>query len=255
MADRNDALKDYKDGLSYKEIADKHGVSESTVKSWASRFWNKDKRIKAARGKAKKLRPKTKKSCNQNENDKLQVADDKKPEEKNINKGGAPPGNQNSKGHRNAEKHGGYSLVDWDVFDEEEKKIAMSLNTDEEEQLEEQLILYTIRERRILKAIESVKAASVRGKVEIGSNIGAVSEKDENTGQKKMKPRYTTSFFERDELAILRLEKELTSVQRNKTKVINSLADLRKDKGNNEDDWLDDFFSAVDEVNNEENES
>lgn len=246
MADRNDALEDYKAGLSYKEIADKHGVSESTVKSWAARFWNKNKKIKSARSKAKKLRPKTKKGCNQNSEEKSQVADDEKPEERIVNKGGAPPNNKNS------EKHGGYSKVYWDVFDEEEKKIAMTLNTDEEEQLEEQLILYTIRERRILKAIKAIKDSAIRGKVEVGSTIGAVSEKDEHTGQNKMKPHYTTSFLEREELAILRLEKELSSVQRNKTKVINSLADLRRAKGDNDDDWLDDFFSAIDEVNDEE---
>ena len=45
MADRDKALEDYKAGLSYKEIAEKHNVSESTVKSWASRHWNNDKKI------------------------------------------------------------------------------------------------------------------------------------------------------------------------------------------------------------------
>lgn len=35
------AYDDYKKGLKYREIATKHGVSESTVKSWKSRHWSK----------------------------------------------------------------------------------------------------------------------------------------------------------------------------------------------------------------------
>lgn len=263
MADRNAALNDYKDGLSYKEIADKHGVSESTVKSWASRFWNKNKRIKAARSKAKKLRSKTKKSCNLNGKDKLQLADEEKPEEKIVNKGGAPPGNQNSKGHRNAEKHGGYSKVYWDVLDSEELAMIKDVNTDEEYQLEEQLKLFIVRERRILKAIDSVKRRTNKsGDIEVSSVVGLNFEEKENmsissngecfpTTTVKPAPKWANKSYEKSEFAVIRLEKELTSVQRSKTRVINSLAEIRRIKGGNNDDWLDDFFSAVDEVNNE----
>lgn len=34
-----EAYSDYKNGLKYREIADKYGVSENTVKSWAARKW------------------------------------------------------------------------------------------------------------------------------------------------------------------------------------------------------------------------
>ncbi len=161
---------------------------------------------------------------------------------KNPRKRGGQPGNTN------ARKHGGYTTVRLEVLNDEERDMISDIDTDEEYQLEEQLILYTIRERRILQYIKSVKATAVKGKVEIGSNIGAMSEKDEGTSQKKMKPRYTTSFLERQELAVLRLERELTSIQRNKTRVINSLAELRRYKDNSSDDWLDAFFSAVSET-------
>ena len=88
MADRDKALEDYKAGLSYKEIADKHNVSESTVKSWASRHWNNDKKIQAARRKAKKSQLKGKKSCNQKSEKKSQK-DAPKPR-------GAPKGSVNA---------------------------------------------------------------------------------------------------------------------------------------------------------------
>ena len=91
MADRDKALEDYKAGLSYKEIADKHNVSESTVKSWASRHWNNDKKIQAARRKAKKSQLKGKKSCNQKSEKKSQK-DAPKPR-------GAPIGNKNAAGN------------------------------------------------------------------------------------------------------------------------------------------------------------
>lgn len=35
------AYQDYKDGMKYKDIAEKYGVSINTVKSWKSRKWNK----------------------------------------------------------------------------------------------------------------------------------------------------------------------------------------------------------------------
>lgn len=49
---REQAFRDYQEGMKYKEIAEKYGVSLSTVKSWASRYWKKVATLK-------------KKSCNQ----------------------------------------------------------------------------------------------------------------------------------------------------------------------------------------------
>lgn len=37
------ARKDYEKGLKYREIAEKYGVSISTVKSWKSRYWSQEK--------------------------------------------------------------------------------------------------------------------------------------------------------------------------------------------------------------------
>lgn len=40
MKDWELAYKDYKDGMKYKEIAEKYDKSINTVKSWKSRYWN-----------------------------------------------------------------------------------------------------------------------------------------------------------------------------------------------------------------------
>lgn len=54
MADVKDlAYQDYLAGMKYKDIAEKHGVTLSTIKSWASRHWKKDTE--------KKLQPEGKK--------------------------------------------------------------------------------------------------------------------------------------------------------------------------------------------------
>lgn len=66
MSVRNDAYLDYKAGVKYKDIAAKYGVSLSTVKSWAVRYWKaekvatKDKKVatKSAKVATKRLQPK-----------------------------------------------------------------------------------------------------------------------------------------------------------------------------------------------------
>ena len=75
---RDKAYKDYCDGMKYRDIAEKYGVSLSAVKSWATRYWKvatKDKKLqpqprKVATAKLeKKLKDKLLESVS--ENDKL----------------------------------------------------------------------------------------------------------------------------------------------------------------------------------------
>ena len=86
---RGNAEKDYMDGMKYKDIAAKYGVTINTVKSWKTRYnWSKDKK-KGTHTKSKKVR---------------------------TQKGGQP-GNTNAVGHggtgppgnKNAEKYGFFS--------------------------------------------------------------------------------------------------------------------------------------------------
>lgn len=89
---REKAFEDYKNGVKYKEIAEKYKVSLSTVKSWAVRYWKKE----GCDQKTKKLQPKKKKVATR----------------------GAPIGNRNAVGNKGgplkpgdkiAEKYGFFS--------------------------------------------------------------------------------------------------------------------------------------------------
>lgn len=253
MADRDKALEDYKAGLSYKEIADKHNVSESTVKSWASRHWNNDKKIQAARRKSKKSQLKGKKSRNQKSEKKSQK-DAPKPR-------GAPKGSVNAagnnggapKGSKNALKHGGYSVVKWDELSDEERAMAESMaDTDTEDNLHEEVVLYTIRERRLLRAINTMKEVNLKGNVEISTNISVHTT---GSGQDTSIVGSTKSTnLERVEIAVLRLERELTSVQKAKARTLQTLDEVRRANGKDDDTWLEDFVAAIEAEDESEEE-
>ena len=104
---------DYKNGMKYKEIAEKYGVTLNTVKSWKTRKWNKDDDEKGVHTKKQSVHTKSK---------------------------GAPIGNTNATGNKgnknasppkqntNAMKHGFYSKVIpeelMELFDELEDGIS-----------------------------------------------------------------------------------------------------------------------------------
>lgn len=253
MADRDKALEDYKAGLSYKEIADKHNVSESTVKSWASRHWNNDKKIQAARRKSKKSQLKGKKSRDQKSEKKSQK-DAPKPR-------GAPKGSVNAagnnggapKGSKNALKHGGYSVVKWDELSDEERAMAESMeDSDTEDNLHEEVVLYTIRERRLLRAINTMKEVNLKGNVEISTNISVHTT---GSGQDTSIVGSTKSTnLERVEIAVLRLERELTSVQKAKARTLQTLDEVRRANGKDDDTWLEDFVAAIEAEDESEEE-
>lgn len=60
---RDKAYKDYCDGMKYKDIAEKYGVSLSAVKSWATRYWKvatKDKKLQPQPQKVATTKPEKK---------------------------------------------------------------------------------------------------------------------------------------------------------------------------------------------------
>ncbi len=81
-------------------------------------------------------------------------------------KTGAPLGNKNAAGHgapignQNATKHGAYSGVYWDFFLQDDEK-DIEIPEDEEAMLIEQIQLFSIRERRIMKAINKYMGEKV----------------------------------------------------------------------------------------------
>ena len=103
-----EAEKLFNDGLTMVEIAERLGVSDSTVRSWKNRYdWgNKLKKNK----------------CN--------VA--KKDSKKNATLQKKSKGGQQR--NKNAQKHGAYSKVYWDTLDKEEQILVDSMDDKEEQQ-------------------------------------------------------------------------------------------------------------------------
>ena len=217
------AYEDYKKGMKYKDIAKKYKVSESAVKSWAARYWKTGKVA--------------------TENKKVATISDKKLRRKS---GGAPKGNKNAlgnigggapKGNKNNYKHGLYETIEFDFLTDEEKDMLREIgHIDEEVELEKQIVLCSIRERRLIKSIQEKKDARgglslesvIKRKLETkGSVMDAKQTQDETTTK-------TISSFE----LMLRLEAELTRVQAKKTRCIEALSKLRSEKENKDKDTL-----------------
>lgn len=204
---REKAFLDYQKSMKYKEIAEKYNVNLSTVKSWAVRYWKKD-------------------DCNKREK-KLQLKD------KKVATRGGQLGNKNAinnsggsapKRNRNAEKHGAYSTVYLDALDEEEIKLIQQINYEEEYQLEQQINIYTIRERRLLLKIKEYKESTSKTK-----DLLIKSITKENSIQRGEKTEFVETELEPVMNTILLLESELTKIQKAKTKTIDSLIKLRNE--------------------------
>lgn len=254
-----DAENLFRKGMKLTEIAKKLDVPEGTVRSWKNRGkWGE---------KASK-----KKQCN--------VA--KKDEETNATlqkrKRGAQPGNQNSKGVSkgkgnphpnpppNRTKHGGYVPVFMDALDDEEQALVDNVPDDEEILLMEQIQLFSIRERRILKAINKYRGQN--GDVTVANvtrfdNKRSFKSKEEEEeyerrqqekiDKKEILPGKTYSVqthTTNKDMIIARLEQELSTVQSKKTKAIEALSKFRLEKAKIEsesagNDAVDDWIAAV----------
>lgn len=225
--ERDKAFKLYvKSGKTMKnsEIANKLGVSTSQVAKWKSQDkWDSEDLP----------------------NDKEKSKKDNK---SNGNKKGAPKGNKNAVGNgaplgsQNALKHGGYSNAYWDTLDEEEKSIINTLPQDEESLLIDQIKLYTVRERRVMLAINKLKAQ--KGEQILSSAFRSERKRtfkdkgEEALYQEKVAEAVAagerlpgevyqiSTNTENKQDAITRLESELTRIQRAKTQAIESLAKI-----------------------------
>lgn len=250
-----EAEKLFKKGMAMVDIAKKLGVSDGTVRSWKNRYgW----------GNASK---KNKRNVAKKDSDKNATLQKKKR--------GAPVGNQNAKGGRGNPHpnpppdrtiHGGYKPVFMDALDDDERELLNEVPEDTELQLMEQIQLFSIRERRIMKAIN--KYREQKGEVAVSSAVRfedkrSFKDKDEedeyNRRQKEMVdsgkrlPGKTYSMqtnTTNKDMIIARLEQELTTVQGKKTKAIEALSKYRMEKARIEsesagNDAVDDWISAV----------
>lgn len=193
-------------------------------------------------------------------------------------KRGGQPNNQNAKGGSGnpnpkhkispnaAVKHGGYVPVFMDALDEDEQELLATIPEDTEIQLMEQIQLFSIRERRILKAIN--KYREMNGEVAV-ANVSrfedkrSFKDKEEEAEYDRRQKRKVdkgdmlpgksysiqTQTTNKD-MVIARLEQELSTVQGKKTKAIEALSKLRLEKAKMEsesagNDAVDDWIQAV----------
>ena len=197
------AYEDYKKGMKYKEIAEKHKVSISTVKSWASRYWKQ-------------------KGCNPKE----KVATKKKK--------AAPIGNKNATGppgNKNAVTTGEFENIFFDTLEKDELNLIKSIELEKRKLLEQEIQLLTVRERRMLKRIEDLKHSQevvidtethgTQGDSEVSlvnyesklNKIQNIEEALTRVQDKKQKAIDTLHKFEMDEqkleLTVMKLELEI----------------------------------------------
>lgn len=253
-----EAEKLFNDGMAMVEIAKKLEVSDGTVRSWKNRYGWGDKSKKNKRNVAKK--------------------DGKKTATLQKKKKGGQPGNQNSKGASKGKgnpkpvpppdmtKHGGYVPAFMDALDEDEQELVAMVPEDTELQLMEQIQLFSIRERRILKAINKYREQN--GDVAVADvtrfeDKRAFKDKEEEAEydrRQKIKvdkgdilPGKSYSIqthTSNKDMIIARLEQELSTIQSKKTKAIEALSKYRMEKAKieNENDGneaVDDWIAAV----------
>lgn len=209
-----EAEKMYHAGMKLNEIAKKLKVPDGTVRRWKStQFWD---------------------------NSKSERSDNKT----SVRKRGAP------KQNRNAEKHGAFSKVYWNSLDDIESQLLKQIDYDEEYQLERQIDLYTIRERRLLLRINDYKEEGERMSGMLVKKI----TKEKGAGKDNSKTE-----FEAVMNSIITLESELTKIQRAKTNAINSLILLRNknrqwEESLRENELINDYIDSITQTGEEETE-
>ena len=193
------AEKLYRSGMKLVEIAKNLGVPDGTVRRWKStQHWDSRVEKKSERSEKKA----------------------------NVRKQGAPKGNKNAEGagapekNKNAVKTGEFEALFFDTLESEEKQLIGSMPTDKEKLLIQEIQLLTVREHRMLKRIEEIKASA--GCAEGGEAVHGMTlvkrqsgiEKGEETDLKEYQGKLGQ---------IQAVEDALTRVQARKQKAIDSL--------------------------------
>lgn len=226
------AYSDYLQGLKYKDIAEKHGVALSTVKSWAARYW-KSKDAGCGPG------------CDQVRSQRRKVA---KPRQgapygnQNAKGHGAPKGNQNAKGkHRpgggaplgsqNSLKTGEYAKILTSTFTAEEVDIFNSAAADPLEQINRTIQFLAVREFRMLK----LRDALLQQREELmqkkaGGPFDLVQDTVLLKESRQGKNHVMATTEQRLSEKILAIEDALTRVQEKKIRAIEAQQRILKDR-------------------------
>ena len=238
---RKRIIADYSKGKKPKWLSEHYGVNINTVKSWIKRGAPPKK---GAGRKVQKDAPK------------------RAP--------GAPKGNTNAVGGRggtgapvgntNAMKHGGYSPAYWDTLTEEEQQMLTDAEYDGEQLLMDEIALLSIRERRIMARIRYFQEKET--KMEVSAIIRSEEKREFSSEDERQEYEYRiqakvesgerlpgtpyrrTTQTEATYDIVHRLEEALTRCQAQKQKCIQSLNELRRQRG---DGGLD-AIAKLDEV-------
>lgn len=248
MDNRDKGYTLFKKGLKYREIAEKLGVPESTVKSWATRYWKKGKVA------SEKVASKKKKVATEDATGPPKKSRGAPPGNVNSvgNKGGAaPPGNQNNF------KHGGYAAILFDTLDEQEQSLIGQMEPNEEQMLVDEINLLTVRERRIMQRIQEYQKApvAISSTVRTEHKRAFDSPEDEQLYNERIQEKinakerlpgreYTThTTTEASYSIVLKLEEALTRCQAQKQRAIDSLYKLREERrANNQAQDIEDLL-------------
>lgn len=221
-------LEQYRKGKKPKALAEKTGVSVNTIKSWLKR-----EKAKTTQGLDKTLHKESDASSNE------KGASSKR-------KAGAPAGNKNAKGNRggsapprnkNAERHGAYSKIYWDALEAEELDMLELFDVSEEQELEMQIQMFAVRERRLMRRIREYKEIEKKNhglaivSVQKTKKTKTLLDEDGELTGNKLETEDTQTKTEAILNSIMALESELTKIQKAKTKAIESLAKIRNDRG------------------------
>lgn len=240
----------YHKGMSLVDIAEKLDVPPGTVRRWKStQKWDETP------AKTKSERSESKKRTREKKIERSEK-DDGNPKRK----GGGQPGNVNGcgphnggpYGNKNALKHGGYSQTYWDSLEDEEQAFIEDKQDDEEQMLIDQITLYSVRERRIMKAINKYRQLENKKDTGTGQYVASITTFEnkrrfaDKSEEQEYKDRIAVKVQNGDRLPgdpynvttgtastidlITRLERELTSVQRSKNSAIDSLIKLRLER-------------------------
>lgn len=267
METRDKAFTLYKKGMGCTEIAKKLGVSLNTVKSWQKRYW---KDAEAAPKKRTRAHPKGAFSKRTPQNPEAQL-------EKKPNRGGAPKGNVNAvgnhggapPGNQNALKHGGWSAVMFGNWQEENREAIEECTkaVDAEDLLVQELQLLTAREAFLMARIAHFEEKKTHVQmVHTSKSSRSFTRLDEDKEKEESDKREyierqdakvargerlpgtemnTSTTVEAGYLVVERLERLLTDVQKQKSKVIQQLADLRRLSNSGKNELVDDWVAAV----------
>ncbi|PRA04842.1 MULTISPECIES: phage terminase small subunit-related protein [unclassified Paenibacillus] len=168
------------------------------------------------------------------------------------NRGGAPPGNQNAVGNRGGDggpyrnkhalKTGMYETIFLDTLEPDEQDMIDQIDTDPLAQLNEQLIMLSLQERRHMKRVKLLEAGLTdeerKTKQELMQRQDKVSMLSPKTGKTITVP-LTTEGMKVTEITtvvtskldkILKQEEALVKTRDKKLRVINLIASLQQEE-------------------------